>query len=346
MYGASRRHTGLIAAIDRTLGAVVVVVSSQPGSSGGSSGSNSQGSVVVVVVTQPGSSGGTHGSVVVVDVVVVEVVVVEVVVVVSWQPGSSGGSCGLNSHGSVVVVVVSGTVVVVVGTVQSPDPVAVFVRSPHVATTVRDVPEKPTVADPPPGMVPLEGDAPAAEKVIVSVVCEFVMVHWPVPVPAQATVTTCAEAVDAPNTSAPIPSMRARMSRRADITFRRIFMHLPPMLLHMSLVVREGPTAAAVGCSEGSPTASRHERSTAPLFGGPSDTRARDVPIRSAHPAPLPTILVCSSSATVRPRILTTALASAPWGHRWPCRAVSRTELPARAYCSSMSPNPNGRIVR
>jgi hypothetical protein len=140
MYGASRRHTGLIAAIDRTLGVVVVVVSSQPGSSGGSSGLNSQGSVVVVVVSSQPGSGGTHGTVVVVD-----VVVVEVVVVVSSQPGSSGGRSGLNSHGSVVVVDVVDVEVVgpdVVGTVQSPDPVSVFVNPlSQVANTVNDVPE-------------------------------------------------------------------------------------------------------------------------------------------------------------------------------------------------------------
>jgi hypothetical protein len=36
------------------------------------------------------------------------------------------------------------------------------------------------------------------------------------PCPAQVTIVLCAEAVDAPNTSAPIPTATARMTRRIE----------------------------------------------------------------------------------------------------------------------------------
>jgi hypothetical protein len=175
MYGASRRHTGLIAVIDNTLGTVVV-----------------DASVVVVV---PATVVVVVSGIVVVEVVVVEVVVVEVVVVV---------------------------LVVVSGTSQSPVPVNEPVNSScQTALTVKEVPEKLTVADPPPGIVPLEGVAPAAVKFIAVAASELTMLHTPEPGCVQLTVTVCAEAVDAPNASVPIPSTTATMSRRVEMPFRR-----------------------------------------------------------------------------------------------------------------------------
>ena len=155
---------------------------------------NSQGSVVVVVVSAI--------VVVVVSGIVVEVVVVEVVE---------------------VVVVVTIVVVVVSITVHSPVPVNEAVNSSsQTASTVNDVPEKLTVADPPPGMVPLEGVAPTAVKSIAVATSELVMLHTPELGCVQLTVTVCAEAVDAPNASVPMPSTTATMSRPVGMPFRRI----------------------------------------------------------------------------------------------------------------------------
>ena len=138
--------------------------------------------------------------------VVVSGIVVEVVVAKSSRSSKSS-----SSSSSCVV------------TVHSPVPVNEAVNSSsQTASTVKDVPEKLTVADPPPGMVPLEGVAPTAVKFIAVATSELVMLHTPEPGCVQLTVTVCAEAVDAPNASVPMPSTTATMSRRVGMPFRRI----------------------------------------------------------------------------------------------------------------------------